>query len=154
MSEARRSLICLLDVNVLVALFDPGHLHHEAAHEWFAAVRAEGWATSPTTENGFVRVVSNPAYPGRRTTVADAVARLRQFAASGHHTQWPDDVSVLQEQVLEASHLAGHREVTDAYLLALVVRRGGTLATFDRSVRTTAVRGFEAGHLTVLPPGV
>jgi toxin-antitoxin system PIN domain toxin len=144
----------LLDVNVLVALFDPGHLHHEAAHEWFSAVREEGWATSPTTENGFVRVVSNPAYPGRRTTVADAVARLRQFAASGHHTHWPDDVSILQEEILDASHLAGHGEVTDAYLLALAVHHGGTLATFDRSIRTTAVPDFEPGNLTVLPAGV
>jgi toxin-antitoxin system PIN domain toxin len=153
-SQKRRLSIHLLDVNVLVALFDPGHLHHQVAHEWFGAAREEGWATSPTTENGFVRVVSNPAYPGRRTTVADAVARLRRFAASGHHTHWPDDVSILQEQVLEASHLAGHREVTDAYLLALAVHHRGALATFDRSVRTTAVQGSEARHLTVLPAGV
>ena len=101
-----------------------------------------------------MRVVSNPAYPGRRTTVADAVARLRRFAASGHHTHWPDDVSVLQERVLEASHLAGHGEVRDAYLLALAVHHRGALATFDRSIRTTAVPAFEPGHLTVLPAGV
>jgi hypothetical protein len=100
-----------------------------------------------------VRVVSNPAYPGRRTTVADAVARLRQFAASGHHTHWPDHVSILREQVLEALHLAGHREVTHAYLLALAVHHRGSLATFDRSIRTTAVPAFEVGHLTVLTAG-
>lgn len=137
-------------MNVLVALFDPGHLHHQAAHKWFARTREGGWATSPQTENGFVRVVSNPAYPGRRTTVADAVARLRRFAASGHHTPWPDDVSILREQVLDPSHLAGHGEITDAYLLALAVHHQGALATFDPSIRTSAVPGFRPEFLTVL----
>ena len=55
------SLASLLDVNVLVALFDPDHVHHEAAHVWFAATRGAGWATCPLTENGVVRVLSNPS---------------------------------------------------------------------------------------------
>jgi len=146
-------MIHLLDVNVLVALFDPGHVHHEAAHRWFSATREEGWATCPMTENGFVRVVSNPAYPGRCTRVADAVARLRRFSESGGHTSWPDDVSILRNELFDPSHLAGHREVTDVYLLGLAVLHEGTLATFDRSVRTSAVPGFQAGHLLVLQAG-
>ena len=88
--EAKGPVIHLLDVNVLVALFDPSHIHHEAAHAWFGPRREEGWATCPLTENGMVRVLSNPAYPGRRTTVADAVSRLTAFAASGHRKFWPD----------------------------------------------------------------
>ena len=144
----------LLDVNVLVALFDPGHIHHDPAHNWFSEARGAGWATCPMTENGFVRVISNPAYPGRRTPVADAVARLRQFTASGNHAHWPDDVSILQAGSLDASHLTGHREVTDAYLLALVKYHGGSLATFDRSVRTSTVPGFQPKHLRVLPAGL
>lgn len=135
----------LLDVNVLVALFDPEHIHHEAAHAWFAAVRDGGWATCPLVENGLLRVLSNPAYPGRRTTVADAVARLRRFTRSGYHTWWSDDVSLLDPSVVEPAHLSGHRELTDAYLLALAVRHRGALATFDRTVRTAAVPGSEQG---------
>ena len=146
-------MVHLLDVNVLVALFDPGHLHHQTAHEWFARTREAGWATSPLTENGFVRVVSNPAYPGRRTTVADAVGRLRRFAACEFHIHWPDDVSILRENTLEPSHLAGHGELTDAYLLTLAVFHGGALATFDRSIRTGAVPGFRPEFLTLLPGG-
>lgn len=146
-------MIHLLDVNLLVALFDPGHVHHEAAHRWFSAAREDGWATCPITENGFVRVISNPAYPGRRTRVADAVARLRRFSESGGHTHWPDDVSILQTEMFDPSHLAGPREVTDVYLLGLAVLHEGTFATFDRSVRTSAVPGFRTGHLIVLPVG-
>jgi len=65
-------MVALLDVNVLVALFDPAHLHYEAAHAWFGANRKNRWATCAPTENAFVRVPSNPAYAGSRTTVEDA----------------------------------------------------------------------------------
>lgn len=56
--------VALLDVNVLVALFDPGHVHHEPAHEWFAANRSAGWATCPLTGNGLVRILSVAAVVG------------------------------------------------------------------------------------------
>lgn len=96
-------------------------------------------------------MLSNPGYPGRRTTVADAVDRLVRFARSGHHTHWPDDVSILESSRFDVGQLTGHRQITDAYLLALAVDRGGALATFDRSVRTAAIRGFAPEHLVVLP---
>jgi uncharacterized protein len=140
----------LLDVNVLIALFDPAHLHHDAAHAWFEVEREGGWATCPLTENGFVRVLSNPAYPGRRTTVSDAVDRLARFTSTGHHTFWADDLSLLDRRVFSAHLLTGHREITDAYLLALAVRNGGRLATFDESVRTDAVLGADPGHVAVI----
>jgi predicted nucleic acid-binding protein len=47
----------LFDVNVLIALFDPAHVHHESAHAWWKANQSSGWATCPLTENGFVRVL-------------------------------------------------------------------------------------------------
>ena len=96
----------LLDVNVLVALFDPAHLHHDAAHCWFEAEGRSGWATCPITENGFVRVLTNPAYPGRKTTVADAADRLRRFTGSGGHAFWADDVSLLDESVISTGLLS------------------------------------------------
>ena len=145
-------MIHLLDVNVLVALFDPAHLHHDAAHGWFGAAREAGWATCPITQNGFLRVLSNPAYPGRRTTVADGADRLRRFLASGGHGFWPDDVSLVDAGLVEAVHLSGYREITDAYLLALAVRRRGCLATFDRGVRLTSVRGADASHVCLVGP--
>lgn len=76
-------MISLPDVNALVALFDPHHVHHTAIHGWFAENREEGWATCPLTENGLIRIVSNPKYPGRKTTVTDAVERLARFGRAG-----------------------------------------------------------------------
>jgi len=140
----------LLDVNVLIALFDPGHIHHEGAHRWFASVGNGGWATCPLTENGFVRVLANPAYAGRRTTVGDAATRLMQLTQSEHHVFWPDDVSVLDASRMDTAELSGHREITDAYLLALAVTHGGALATFDTGIRLAAAVGAKARHLQVL----
>ena len=41
----------LLDVNVLIALVDPAHVQHEAAHAWFASVGHRSWATCAITQN-------------------------------------------------------------------------------------------------------
>lgn len=37
--------VALLDVNVLIALLDRRHVHHEPAHGWFAKAQAHGWAS-------------------------------------------------------------------------------------------------------------
>ena len=87
-------MVALLDVNVLIALFDPAHVHHEAAHKWFEINRKYRWATCPLTENVFVRVLSNPSYPGQTTTVEDATSRLQTFSSEREHVFWPDSVSI------------------------------------------------------------
>ena len=143
-------MIALLDVNVLVALFDPAHGNHEAAHRWFADQRPFGWATCPLTENGLVRVVSNPAYPGRRTGVEDAVNRLGLFRQSGDHSFWPDSVSICDPSLVRLRRLGGHRQVTDVYLLLVAVRNGGRLATFDRAIPLRAVAGARPEQLVVI----
>src|ERR1043166_7670809 len=56
----------LLDVNVLIALIDPAHIHYERPHEWWATDRPNGWASCPITQDGFARILSQPAYPGGR----------------------------------------------------------------------------------------
>jgi hypothetical protein len=55
----------LLDINLLLALSDPMHIHHETAHGWFAEKGHQAWATCPLTENGFIRIASHPNYPNR-----------------------------------------------------------------------------------------
>ncbi len=143
-------MIALLDVNLLVALFDPNHTHHEPAHRWFAAERESGWATCPITENGLVRVLSNPKYPGRQTTLRDAVDRLQSFRRSGHHDFWPDSLSLCESPRFHPASLGSHRKLTDIYLLALAVEKGGRFATFDRGIPLSAVVGAESEHLTLI----
>ena len=138
----------LLDVNLLIALFDPDHVHHEAAHAWFGTHRSSGWATCPLTENGVVRILSNPAYSPSAERPAEVARRLASFRNSGDHVFWPDDVSLCDSRVFDLS--VGHRHLTDVYLLALAVRRDGRLATLERTIPAKAVRGARAAHLVVV----
>jgi hypothetical protein len=146
------SSIALLDVNVLVALFDPDHVHHEVAHDWFAGAGRSGWATSSLTESGFIRVLSNPAYRGTVARAADLAGRLRRFRDSGGHVFWNDGVSLLDGSLFDLSRIAGHRQLTDIYLLGLACARGGRLVTFDRTIPVSAVKGATATSLDVIAP--
>lgn len=141
----------LLDVNVLVALFDPDHVHHEAAHEWFSHHRGGGWATCPITENALVRILSNPAYSRAEHRADDIRRRLEIFLASGHHAFWPDDISIADPRAFHLARLAGHRQVTDAYLVGLALHHGGRLATFDRAIPIGVVKGASEAQLSVIP---
>lgn len=138
----------LLDINVLIALSDPMHLHHEAAHQWFATTGRTAWATCPITENGFVRVASHPSYPNRPGDVSAVVAILRQLRASAGHHFWPDDVSLVE--ILTPDAILLHAQITDLYLLGLARQHGGQLATFDQRIPTSIVQGGGSA-LTIIP---
>ncbi len=145
-------MTALLDVNVLIALFDPHHIHYETAHAWFGDPSRGPWATCPLTENGFVRIVANPNYPGRRTTVADAAERLRIFCDTDGHVFWQDSLSLRERQYVLTGAIRGYRQTTDIYLLALATKNGGVLVTFDHSIPAAAVPGTAPGCMVVLAP--
>jgi len=44
----------------------------------------------------------------------------------------------------------GSRQVTDIYLLALAVNRGGRLVTFDKAIPLQAVPGAKPKHLVAI----
>ena len=135
----------LLDVNVLIALIDPAHVGHDAAHEWFRQTGAASWATCPFTENGVMRVVGHPKYPnsaGSPAAVAPILARLRALPG---HLFWKDDLSLIGSDLVEVDQIVTPGQVTDTYLLALAVANKGRLATFDRRLSTKAVRRGRAG---------
>jgi uncharacterized protein len=139
----------LLDVNVLIALLDADHSMHGQAIDWFGSHAREGWASCPITQNGCVRIMSNPAYPNP-LPVGAVIERLAEAAAGSWHTFWPDDVSLLDPKVADTTRIHGPRQLTDVYLLALAVRRQGRFVTFDASVPLSAVAGAERRHLVLL----
>ena len=134
-------MIHLLDVNVLIALLDSDHDFHEEAHGWFDRVGRSGWATCPITENGTIRIMGHVRYPSGFGNPGAVAAVLRSLRAVEGHQFWPDDLSLLTSPLISTSGLAAAARVTDAYLLALAVSKGGKLATFDRRLSPAAVRG-------------
>jgi toxin-antitoxin system PIN domain toxin len=120
----------LLDVNVLVAILDSAHIHHERAVLWFVKNAQQGWATCPLAELGFTRVMCSKGIPGGLMP-HEAVALLGQLKASPGYRFVPD--SMPAEEALSMP-ISGVQQVTDAYLISLCRRVGLRLATFDRRI--------------------
>jgi toxin-antitoxin system PIN domain toxin len=140
----------LLDVNVWVALFDDAHQFSDRAN---AFIEAKGTriATCPLVENGVIRVLSLPGY-GRRggLPIHRVRQRLQEACAALDHEFWPDDISLRDDLHVDFSRVQGHNQITDLYLLALAVHRGGRLASFDQAIALSAVRQAAPRHLLLL----
>jgi uncharacterized protein len=127
-------VISLLDINVLIALAWPNHVHHQAALGWFGRNRKSGWATCPLTQSGFVRVSSNAHVLTDARSPREAIALLRRIVGLRDHVFWPDDISVAASEFIDEQKLLGCRQITDAHLLAVALRHGGRIATLDRGL--------------------
>jgi uncharacterized protein len=139
----------LLDINVLIALHDRDHIHHERAALWLEANISHGWASCPLTQNGVLRTMSQAGYSSPQP-LAVLLNMLHSSTATPHHRFWNDDISVLDAAHFQHSHMHGPRQLTDVYLLALAVKNGGRLVGFDQRIALTAVRGATAAHLVAL----
>src|SRR5712691_1091500 len=106
-------------------------------HEWSAANRSAGWATCPLTENGMARIMSQSTYKNPVTTTF-AIDLLAEQVAQTDHVFWPADISLRDPAFFNASCILGPNQTTDVYLLALAVKNGGRLATFDRAIPVAA----------------
>ncbi len=137
----------LLDVNVVIALIDPAHVQHDKAHEWFEKSGKKAWATCPLTENGVLRIVGHTRYPNSPGTPAAVAELMATFLAHPGHEFWPDNVTLLDRQHVDAARLLDSAQVTDSYLLALAASQSGKLATFDRKLVADAViNGWQSLH--------
>lgn len=140
--------VALLDVNMLIALLDPAHVQHDIAHDWFGTRSHDRWATCPITQNGFVRIVSQRAYPNSISTAA-AIDLLARFTADDAHQFWPDSISLLDPAVCATGMLHMPAQVTDTYLLALARHHNGILVTLDQALSTSAVERGESHILRI-----
>jgi len=126
--------VFLLDANLLIALAWPEHQFHVQAAAWFARHSRHGWATCPFTQAAFVRILSNPAFSTKALSPKNAVIALEaNVKLPGHHF-WPDNISLGEAFELVGQRVVGHRQITDAYLLALAIHHRGRLATMDQSI--------------------
>lgn len=115
----------LIDANVLIALVDPDHVHHQSAGDWYME-RDDDFATCPITQGALVRHLLRAGH-----TAGDVAAALMRIQDLPRHLFWPDDLP-FTDNVVEG--LIAHRQVTDAYLCHLARGRNGVVATFDRGL--------------------
>lgn len=134
----------LLDVNVLIAVLDPHHEHHDKVVDWFLANHRDGWATCPLTENGFIRIFGHRNYPNGPADTLVARRLLMRLCAEPGYVFWPDSVSLMDEQRFK--RLPESKHLTDLYLLALAVENKGSLITLDRRIDASYVAGGEKAY--------
>ncbi len=139
----------LLDVNVLIALLDGSHIHHVLVTDWLTRNLRKGWASCPVTQNGCIRILSQPAYPNS-VPAAQVAERLIEATQHRSHVFWADSISLLHPGRLMWDQVLGSRQVADAYLLALAIDQGGRFVTLDRGIPLGAVGGALPKHLVVL----
>ena len=142
-------MLALLDVSVLIALIDPAHKFHRTAKAWAREQAATGWASCPLTQNGCVRIISQPGYQ-QPVPLLDAIRTLQILCQSPLHQFWPDDLSLLDASAFDHNKIHGHRQLTDLYLLALAVKHQGCFVTFDGAIALSAVKGAKKQHVVVL----
>lgn len=141
----------LLDVNVLIALMDPDHLFHEKAHDWWGEHQEDGWASCSITENGVVRILSNPKYsPERPFSCKEILDRLSAFAEESNHTLIPDELRLRDTSVFQIDLHIRSAQLTDIYLLGLAVNHHLRLVTFDQGISLHTVHQATPDHLWVL----
>lgn len=138
----------LLDLNVLIALAWPQHVHHGRAHSWFAT-REGAWMTTPLTEAGFVRLSTNPSVVTERISMAEALALLSRMRGVAGHVFLPDSSS-LADPAISLAAVATSRQVTDAHLVNLAASSGARLATFDRAIEQM-LAADDRRHVLVVP---
>jgi hypothetical protein len=134
----------LLDLNVLIALTDPEHKHHQTARSWLTSSTRVGFGICPLTEAGFLRVTTNPAFRAVPYSLEQAIAILQ--ALKGREDYWYCEIDESASWVTVAAPFArritGHQQVTDAYLLGLAIKKEGVLVTFDKGIQYLAGAEF------------
>lgn len=131
----------LLDLSVLVALCDSAHEFHDEASAWFRVVQPDGWATCPLTENGLVRILGHPAYPGGPGSPARARPLLQALVKVPGHVFWADEISICDPTEFPSLAQTTAASLTDLYLLALAVHHGARFATLDRRIDPAVLPG-------------
>ena len=139
------------DINVLIALLDPDHSHHQPAQDWWLKNREGGWASCPITENGFVRVLSNVRYPNDvRFSPSRLIQDLKDFILVSDHEFWEDNISLTDDRLFSRHAIISPSWLTDIYLLALAIKNRGRLVTFDRRIRPETVIGASENNLCII----
>jgi uncharacterized protein len=128
-------LISLPDVNVLLALAWANHVHHDAAHRWFASKSAAGWTTNLFTQSGFVRLSLNPQIVGVSINGVTALDLLRKLVGTQGH-RFLDSCPPLTANSFDelAPRIRGYRQTPDAILLHYARVHGAKLVTFDQGI--------------------
>jgi toxin-antitoxin system PIN domain toxin len=123
----------IADVQILFYAIDPTSDLHEPAARWLedAINDRELLGLAWPTIHQFLRLGTNPAFPGCMTD-DEAIGWVEEWIEAGVEVIGDTDLGLgLFVELVEASRRSLRNAIDDAYLAALAVSRGATLASFD-----------------------
>ena len=91
-----------------------------------------------------------PSYSNSQASPAVVIDSLASLTGVGQHRFVADQVSLLDDQVVDARSLLSGGQVTDTYLAALAAAERAGLATFDTHISGSAVR-LPGLHVVQIP---
>ncbi len=100
-------MICLFDVNTLLAIADESHIFHHLIHHL---------ATTPSRHSvGNLSAHGKPNYRGGPFSPTQAIGTLRRMKAdtAQKHVFWPDDFSITDDALIRSTRIAGPNQITD-----------------------------------------
>lgn len=134
----------LPDVNVWLALSFESHVFHAAAKKWIAEVSEDLCSFCRLTQQGFLRIGTNPKAFGDEALsmleawrVYDAILSDSRFV----FTPEPPEIET-RWRVLTGTEAQSPQHWSDAYLAAFAICSGFELVTFDRGFHGYANLGW------------
>jgi toxin-antitoxin system PIN domain toxin len=131
-----KSKICLLDVNVWLALASGRHIHHQIAKDWFVQLESAEAAFCRITQMSFLRLITNHRVMGGDALSQRSAWTLYEDLARDERVTFapePAEVEAAWKHYTQGS-FTGTNVWTDAYLAALAAVQGMKLVTFDRGL--------------------
>jgi predicted nucleic acid-binding protein len=134
----------IADLQILFYAIDPSSDLHEPAARWLegAINDSEPLGLAWPTLHQFLRLGTHPAFPGCMTD-DEAMGWVEEWIEAG--VEVIDDVDVrwgLFVELTRASRRSLRNAIDDAYLAALVISRGATLASFDQDFEPFVSHGL------------
>ena len=134
----------IADVQILFYAIDPTSELHEPASRWLedAINDREPLGLTWPTIHQFLRLGTNPAFPGCMSD-DEAMGWLEEWLDAGVEIVSDSDLRwQLFAELMEASQRALRNAIDDAYLAAIAISRGATLASFDRDFEAFVPHGL------------
>ena len=127
----------LPDINVWLALAFEVHFHHRAAKAWFEGAEPDSCAFCRLTQQGFLRLATNPSVFKDETVTMDAAWVYYDRLLEDERVYFIREPEGLEKawKIYTSSQRYSHRVWIDAYLAALAQTANLTIATFDQGFR-------------------
>jgi uncharacterized protein len=136
----------LADVNFWLALAVDDHVHHVPAKEWVTEAPEEGLVFCRITQNGFLRLLTNPNVMKGDVLTARRAWEAYDILCANPRVQFAEEPHGLERSWRDLTRRAGKGPNfwTDAYLIAFAKAGGFEVLTFDREL---ALHACPQAHL-------